>query len=334
MSVLDLEKTLLQFWNQLEVSSSAEISLRGDVYYSTANEIAKTSLERRVAQVLYDQFYMRQRSPEASRELDGIEDMLPQLRAANATELTWDEAWTVYRHGTEGRVYVKKGDRSRAAGAGAYICDEMTGGIPPLGSTVRLRVYPENCQLQADFYHSFGRQLVDQYDEFDAVRIYFNVYAHGAATLLKVISTCLNRYEVPFHFKTLRKQKQYGRADAAVIYLARRYFSFAWQLLDEELGQLHSIFHPDVPLFTKYIMPGVAIAEEPGNGESFGMHRCRLVSEAIVPILPLRELPQSEVIGRIKTRFENEGLNLARPYLKAGSIDNFASSHEFQGGGQ
>ena len=37
-----------------------------------------------------------------------------------------------------------------------------------------------------------------------------------------------------------------------------------------------------VPAFTRQLSPGVALADEPGHGASFGRHRCRLVAAGIV----------------------------------------------------
>lgn len=37
-----------------------------------------------------------------------------------------------------------------------------------------------------------------------------------------------------------------------------------------------------VPAFTRQLAPGIALADEPGHGTSFGRHRCRLVAAGIV----------------------------------------------------
>src|SRR5436305_14389954 len=38
---------------------------------------------------------------------------------------------------------------------------------------------------------------------------------------------------------------------------------------------------PETPLFTKRLAAGLGFAEDPGNGESFGMSRCRIVAEGL-----------------------------------------------------
>ena len=43
-----------------------------------------------------------------------------------------------------------------------------------------------------------------------------------------------------------------------------------------------SSLRPAVPLFTREIAPGLAIAESPPTRESFGMHRCGLIAEGLL----------------------------------------------------
>jgi hypothetical protein len=39
---------------------------------------------------------------------------------------------------------------------------------------------------------------------------------------------------------------------------------------------------PSVPAFTRQLAPGVAVADEPGPGTTFGRHRCRLIAAGIL----------------------------------------------------
>ena len=80
---------------------------------------------------------------------------------------------------------------------------------------------------------------------------------------------------------------------------------------------------PETPLFTKRLAAGLGFAEDPGNGESFGMSRCRIVAEglwsAYVKGLPTQQARLQEVIAH----FEKNGIALEHPYLNARSIDHY-----------
>jgi hypothetical protein len=95
------------------------------------------------------------------------------------------------------------------------------------------------------------------------------------------LSRELNRIGVPFCAKVPNDPRAYGRADAGVLYLpttryadSRRALSFAYADVEDHLTHA-------VPMFAAPIAPGVAIAEDPRNGLSFGQHRCMIVARGL-----------------------------------------------------
>jgi hypothetical protein len=107
------------------------------------------------------------------------------------------------------------------------------------------------------------------------------------------------------------------RRDATVLYLPGRFF----EKCATPIGSLARELKADVPLFTKLLSRGIGLAESPSTGESFGMHRCRLIAEAIIES---RRQGRDDVEARLmaaEDRFAAEGLSLARPYLNPGSED-------------
>jgi len=78
-----------------------------------------------------------------------------------------------------------------------------------------------------------------------------------------------------------------------------------------------------VPLFTRRLRAGIGVAEDPGNGESFGMHRCRLAADAIVAAWWQGRADPEARFEAVEARFRLYGLTLDRPYLAPGSVDFF-----------
>jgi hypothetical protein len=65
-------------------------------------------------------------------------------------------------------------------------------------------------------------------------------------------------------------------------------------------------------------MEGVGAADDPGNGESFGMHRCRLLAEGLVEAYRSNIAGTDARIKAVQARFSQNGLNLDAPYLAPG----------------
>ena len=78
------------------------------------------------------------------------------------------------------------------------------------------------------------------------------------------------------------------------------------------------------PMFTRRLAGGLAVAEDPGDGRSFGQHRCQLVAEGIVRAFAATKVGADEMTTAIAARFAEEGLTVARPWLSAGSRTAYA----------
>ncbi|MBV9788848.1 MAG: hypothetical protein JOZ51_11775, partial [Chloroflexi bacterium] len=87
--------------------------------------------------------------------------------------------------------------------------------------------------------------------------------------------------------------------------------------------QVQPRLQPHTPLFTRQLAPGLAFAEEPGTGESFGMFCCRLVAEGIWHAYLQGTQSISSRLEEIKRRFASHEISLERPYLRSASVDTY-----------
>ncbi|MBY0574367.1 MAG: hypothetical protein K2P84_11865, partial [Undibacterium sp.] len=240
---------------------------------------------------------------------------------ANQTPDGWDPGWEVYQMTADGRISVQKAERSRVAIPGDYASYKWTKEGVSIGDHVTLRVYPGSSEAQAGYFFAFGSTLTDQFDEFDLMRFYFNITAEAAPTLLSTLTALLNRHAIPFRFKTLVDARAYQRADAAVLYLAKRYYHQVVSLLPYVYHELGNGIQSATPMFCKTLAPGMGVAEDPGGGESFGQHRCGLVAAGLVDawVAGLQD-PDAKLIA-IEKRFNELGINLATPHLNPHSLE-------------
>lgn len=293
-------------------------------------------LAKRLTRLIYKNAYIRSTeqglfakstSPnpliESQTDASNQTKVVLRFEDCNATNDGWDNGWRVYHMGSDGRAFVQKGDRTRVARPGTYISSMLPLNGVKIGDEVSLKNFAHLVQPIDSFFHSFGCYLSDQFDEFEKVRFYFNLNPVYAERFFALLSKTLNRYCVPFHFKALVNVRLYTRADSAVLYSAKRHFHFIALLLLEISREIPAAFNDDVPMFCKKLCAGIAVAEDVSDEESFGLHRCRLVSEAIVEAwLKGRDDTQGRM-ENIEAVFALNGLSLDKAHLNAGSAEFF-----------
>ena len=155
------------------------------------------------------------------------------------------------------------------------------------------------------------------------MRFYWNVSAEGAPQLLERISSDLNRWEVPFRFKTPSHPAMFARTDTAVLYAPRRYAHFTRGLVAEIHAAIRPLLRDEVPLFTLRLAPGLAFAEDPGTQESFGMCRSRMLAQGIWQAHVQGAHSTADRLKVVEQQFQSQGISLARPWLNSGSADEF-----------
>jgi len=279
-------------------------------------------LTRELQSQLYSHAYSRpfhDSSPLAPFATDPT--YLQRLAAANQTPARWESGWSIYAVSTTGQVSLQKGDRQRTAQPGEYLTSGPPGVPPQPGVTVTLSVPRDSAMAQPGFYFLYSGTLTDVWDEHHLLRFYFHATAEGAPALLERLTTQLNRYQIPFRMKALMEPDMYYRTDAVVLYLARRYHQIAIRLMLDIPPAVAAGLRPETPLFTLPLRPGVGLAEEPNTGESFGMHRCRLVAEGVVDAWQRGDQSSAGRIAAIDARFTASGFSLQQPHLSPASVD-------------
>ena len=285
---------------------------------------AERLLTRAIQNTLYERAYTRRiaelgAQPECAPEQE--KDFVRSLTEANTGRERWDPGWVIYHFGANGQIFVAKGDRERDAMPGTFLSEALAGRPLQIGGGVRLHVPRESLDLQPGYYFAFGKTLDELAERLSLIRFYFHCGADSAALLLAALSSGLNRFQVPFRMKALLRPEFYGRTDSVVLYVAARYFAITSRII--ELIRESVALSPSVPLFTKRLRPGIGVAVDPGNGESFGLHRCGLAAEGIVDAWRDGKQDLPARLRAVAARFAAAGLDLARPYLGPGCVDLF-----------
>jgi len=152
-----------------------------------------------------------------------------------------------------------------------------------------------------------------------SARLYWNVHADGVSVLARILTRELNRTSVPFTLKLVNAPDGYTRADSMVLYLPRDRTPQVLELVARHYNDIAWTLKDAVPAFTMQIAGGIGFAEDPGTGESFGQHRCRLLAEALCDDAVRRTRGSGRRLAALVSAMELKGICAAAPYLRFSS---------------
>ncbi|WP_369815989.1 MULTISPECIES: T3SS effector HopA1 family protein [unclassified Anabaena] len=248
-----------------------------------------------------------------------------QLQASNHGRGYFDPNWQVLRKEPDGSMAVTKD------GLTLYIepdCHLQTGKKSvKVGESVA--IWMPNNRLQNGYYlavSNLGQEQQGNLDgDFGAVRIYFNFNPAGAIAIMDHLTQQLNAAAIPFTFQVLYNPTAYERYDSGLLYFDREYYTVIHKILQVIYQENQTYFQPEIPLFTKYLAPGLGLAEEPtqklATPESFGMNRCQILANALLEAWHTGKNAVEERMKAIKQHFQHHSIDWQRPYLNPTSED-------------
>ena len=240
------------------------------------------------------------------------ENFIEFLSKANNGIGTWEPGWIVHKMEKNGKIAIKKNDLiiwvlpyQFALQNSKQVC---------VGDKGYVAMVKEFRELLPGFYMANGN--ISMRDDSFVVRIYWNIISEGAVSLVKYLTTELNKENIPFQFKILKKKNLYTRADAGVLYIDKNDIKNARRSLSVIYDNIKSFLKPWVPLFTKKLASGISLAEDPCNSESFGQNRCRIFAESIYDIYIKNVFTFEEKLKQVEMYFKSQDVDFNKPYLK------------------
>lgn len=251
-------------------------------------------------------------------------NFVQKLSAANAASERWDSGWQIVQILQSGQVVAQKRGVNRNLWPGEFINLDGPGMPLRLGASINVFFPKESITLQPGFYMTFGETMIEEANDYNLVRFYWNVEADGAAELTARITTSLNRFLLPYRFKCLTIPDYYSRMDSAVLYVSKRFYRITAELLRDVHKGVKKHLSPETPLFTKHLARGLGMAEDPGLQDSFGTHRCRVLAEGILNAHNHGARSEQARFQEVIKQFRHYGINPERPFLNPGSVDVYA----------
>jgi HopA1 effector protein family len=293
-----------------------------DVESAMEPETARRYLVHTLQTHLYASFYCpgsaRPYRPEGDLQPQlGFTPFVQSLSSANTGAGYREPGWLVVRRDDDGQVVVSRDGLTLWARP-----EEVAGPAEP-GAAVSVLLPKELLRLSPGFYLALGDAALDS-EATTIVRFYWNLRREGATALVAMLTTALNEEALGFRLKVINDPGGYLRCDAAVLYTSRSDYDRASDIVAATYPAIACHLKPAIPALTKPLAEGLGLAEDPRSaGDSFGMHRCQLLADALVRAHERAGSAEAR-LEDVEARFNEEGISLDRPYLNPGSADDYA----------
>jgi hypothetical protein len=277
-------------------------------------------LHATLAARLYEDCYVTGRArPSGAPAASGasVGAFAERLRASNTGAGPWQDGWQVDAT-TNGTATVSR--RGLTVVAPSSVCRAGAGKAFRPGARVELRLPSSLDSIAPGYYSVLGDLELDDGAE-PLVRLYWNLTPAAAAPFVRGATEALNGAGLAFRLKVVDDPTAFRRADSAVVYLRRADYSSAIAVLAPVHARLARTLAAAAPMLTKPIARGLAVAEDPGFGQSFGMHRCGLVAEGLIDAHERGGRRVDARVRHVRERLEAVGIDPRRPYLSPGSDD-------------
>ena len=243
-----------------------------------------------------------------------------ELSEANRGQGYWEAGWEV--QAVEGE-WVTANSRGLRVLVPLGQCMPANGeGMRP-GEGILVRSQKELPKISPGFYMALSDKPLDDNRLKQIVRFYWHIAPQGAAWLVGHITSELNAAHLAFKLKVLDDPGRYSRCDAAVLYTDKQDHATVSELLAGIYPQLADYMQNSIPALTKPLARGLGFAEDPGEGESFGQHRCRILADGIIRAYEAGKKRLEEGMLVVEERFAEAGIGLQAPYLNPSSSDTY-----------
>jgi HopA1 effector protein family len=306
----------------VHIRSAGNFFVGSERFEAPAEKTETSELVFRLTNALYQRKYCRpvQGSFQMAQNARAVRVFVEQLSHANCGTGTWESDCVIEKIEADGTRVVRRRRDDLLLWARPHQF-RPTIGESTVGSVGRLWIGKESREMFPGYYAMFGD--ADRANGEQIVRFYWHLTPQGAQLWTRELTERFNAAGVSFHAKVISDPAAFLRADAGVLYVEHRHVPDAMALMRRLHSAVAVHLRQATPMFTKRLARGLAVAEDPGDGRSFGQHRCHLVSEGLVRAFTAGDSGFEQVVAAVEHRFAEDGLTVKRPWLSAGSPNTY-----------
>ncbi len=246
--------------------------------------------------------------PEANRYR---RDLAPALRASTAASDRWQTGWVVMQSAQNGFCVAGRKNQTRQLRAGQY-ANMARPGLPPApGDSLAVNELLDWVDERTQFW--FAQSLVGE-PSHPLVRTYWSVGVDQVGFVVREVTSAIDAVGLRYTLKCPIRAAEFARVDSLVVYMEKELWPNAEPVVKALADEIGGRLRTTRPPLTLQIAPGLAFAEDPGHGESFGESRCRALAPGVLSML--REGPPSRTAGiaQLASALEAAGIDPMRPW--------------------
>lgn len=151
------------------------------------------------------------------------------------------------------------------------------------------------------------------------LRLYWNAPAESAPFVLSTLQHALFQAQTSYQLKLPLHYRDFNRFDCCVLYLPMEAYKHARPFLLYGYQMLAPCLRPHTPALARPLAPGLALAESPPSGDSFGSHRCGLMAKGL--LTSSRSDPLPVQLHNVLEQFLFAGISPSTPHLNSIKAD-------------
>jgi hypothetical protein len=257
-----------------------------------------------------------------------------KLHSGNCGSGYFDDGWTVLGEANNGVIAVQKQNLT------LYIHRHQHLRSPnqaiSVGESIEICLPPN--RVEAGLYIAIGNAGLaylssEQHPQL-LVHLYCNLPCDGIVAVMQDLTQQLNDMHIPFLFRAPYLESDYDRYDTGILTIPKcNYITIQKMLLAVYTKhQIH--FQPNIPLCTKELASGLALAEESNHQfklssqDTFGVRLCQILANGLMESSERDVDSPSTRLNYIVKHCTNAEIDLTKPHLQAGSTDIFLPLNE------
>lgn len=237
-------------------------------------------------------------------------DLAAVMRASVASSRRWSPGWVALETHRDGSCVAGRRGAMRRVRPGEYASVSRPG--VPVAPGDALVV--SECESWVDWSTGFWTTHSARMPSAPLIRIYYSVDVSAIAHVLSVVTDALDELGLRYSLKCPVWASGFSRVDTLVLYLERAEWHDAQQAFMAAMRELEGQTRPWWPPLTLRLAPGLAFAEDPGNDESFGQCRCRILAPAVATMVEHLDAPDERQLDLLQQALAAAGVDPERPW--------------------
>lgn len=282
-------------------------------------EAAHSAADEELAHVLYTRWFT-QWTPSLEHS-PAYPSIVARVRASHAASVMFEDGWRAVGDTVQGTVAAAREHSVLLLGPGDFVNVTHPAAPVHVGDAVAVTRRRDRADPLEGWWYTWSANAGEP-DPTDLARVYWHCPASAIETLVEAVTDALEASDLAYLLKCPVYPTLFGRCDAVVVYVARAHWSAVVPRLRGAYERCGSCLQPRVPPLTRQLAPGVAAAEDPSDGMSFGQSRATAVAHGIIAARARGIRVAHDAVVHIERALEAAGIDPERPFLRdASAVD-------------